>query len=116
MINNEKLKDADAKIIEISALNKTGIDDLYNEITKMFDLNQINLDQDVVITNVRQKNLIEKALLSVKKAEETMSKKMPIDIIAIFIKEILEELGNITGEIATDDIIDEIFSKFCLGK
>ena len=116
MINNEKLKDADAKIIEISALNKTGIDDLYNEITKMFDLNQINLDQDVVITNVRQKNLIDKALLSVKKAEETMSKKMPIDIIAIFIKEILEELGNITGEIATDDIIDEIFSKFCLGK
>lgn len=116
MINNENLKDADAKIIEISALNKTGIDDLYNEITKMFDLNQINLDQDVVITNVRQKNLIEKALLSVKKAEETMSKKMPIDIIAIFIKEILEELGNITGEIATDDIIDEIFSKFCLGK
>lgn len=116
MINNEKLKDADAKIIEISALNKTGIDDLYNEITKMFDLNQINLDQDVVITNVRQKNLIEKALSSVKKAEETMSKKMPIDIIAIFIKEILEELGNITGEIATDDIIDEIFSKFCLGK
>ena len=116
MINNEKLKDADAKIIEISALNKTGIDDLYNEITKMFDLNQINLDQDVVITNVRQKNLIEKALLSLKKAEETMSKKMPIDIIAIFIKEILEELGNITGEIATDDIIDEIFSKFCLGK
>ena len=116
VINNEKLKDADAKIIEISALNKTGIDDLYNEITKMFDLNQINLDQDVVITNVRQKNLIEKALSSVKKAEETMSKKMPIDIIAIFIKEILEELGNITGEIATDDIIDEIFSKFCLGK
>ena len=116
MINNEKLKDADAKIVEISALNKTGIDDLYNEITKMFDLNQINLDQDVVITNVRQKNLIEKAVSSVKKAEETMSKKMPIDIIAIFIKEILEELGNITGEIATDDIIDEIFSKFCLGK
>ena len=116
MISNEKLKNANAKIIEISALKKTGIEDLYNEITKMFDLNQINLDQDIVITNVRQKNLIEKALSSVKKAEETMNKKMPIDIIAIFIKEILEDLGNITGEIATDDIIDEIFSKFCLGK
>ena len=41
---------------------------------------------------------------------------MPIDIIAIFIKDILEDLGNITGEVVTDDIINEIYSKFCLGK
>ena len=41
---------------------------------------------------------------------------MPIDIIAIFVKDILEDLGNITGEFVTDDIINEIFSKFCLGK
>lgn len=45
-----------------------------------------------------------------------MKQQMPIDIIAIFIKDILEDLGNITGEIVTEDIIDEIFSKFCLGK
>ena len=45
-----------------------------------------------------------------------MEEKMPLDIIAIFIKDILEDLGNITGEVVTDDIIDEIFSKFCLGK
>ena len=41
---------------------------------------------------------------------------MPLDMIAIFIRDILENLGNITGEIITDDIIDEIFAKFCLGK
>ena len=41
---------------------------------------------------------------------------MPLDIVAIFIKDILEDLGSITGEVVTDDIIDEIFAKFCLGK
>ena len=74
------------------------------------------MDQDIVITNVRHKNLIEKALQSVKKAQKTIEEEMPLDIIAIFIKDILDDLGNITGEVVTDDIIDEIFSKFCLGK
>ena len=113
---NEKLKEISNSIIKISALNKTGIEDIYNEISKLFDLNEINLDQEIVITNVRQKNLINKAIENVKKAKETLKQKMPLDIIAIFIKDILEDLGSITGEIVTDDIIDEIFSKFCLGK
>ena len=113
---NEKLKEISNSIIKISALNKTGIEDIYNEISKLFNLNEINLDQEIVITNVRQKNLINKAIENVKKAKETLKEKMPLDIIAIFIKDILEDLGSITGEIVTDDIIDEIFSKFCLGK
>ncbi len=113
---NEKLQEISNSIIKISALNKTGIEDIYNEISKLFDLNEINLDQEIVITNVRQKNLINKAIENVKKAKETLKQKMPLDIIAIFIKDILEDLGSITGEIVTDDIIDEIFSKFCLGK
>lgn len=113
---NPEIKEAKATVIKISALNNVGIDKLYEEITKMFDLNQINLDQEVVITNIRHKNLIDKAIESTKKAKETMKQQMPIDIIAIFIKDILEDLGNITGEIVTEDIIDEIFSKFCLGK
>ena len=113
---NPEINEAKATVIKISALNNVGIDKLYEEITKMFDLNQINLDQEVVITNIRHKNLIDKAIESTKKAKETMEQQMPIDIIAIFIKDILEDLGNITGEIVTEDIIDEIFSKFCLGK
>lgn len=113
---NPEIEEAKATVIKISALNNVGIDKLYEEITKMFDLNQINLDQEVVITNIRHKNLIDKAIESTKKAKETMQQQMPIDIIAIFIKDILEDLGNITGEIVTEDIIDEIFAKFCLGK
>ena len=82
----------------------------------MFNLNEINLDNEIVITNARHKNLISKAIENVKKTKETMKNKMPLDIVAIFIKDILEDLANITGEIVTDDIIDEIFAKFCLGK
>lgn len=103
-------------IIEISALNNIGIDKLYEEITKLFELNEINLDNDLVITNVRHKNLITKAIEEINKTRKSIKDKMPIDIVAIYIKEILEDLGNITGEFVTEDIINEIFSKFCLGK
>lgn len=113
---DERLRQVSSSIIKVSALKRIGIEELYNKITKLFELDEINLDQEVVITNVRHKNLIEKALKSVKKAQKAEKQKMPLDIIAIFIKEILENLSIITGEVVTDDIIDEIFSKFCLGK
>ena len=113
---NEKIKQTKAPIIKISALKKEGIEKLEEEITKLFNLNEINLDNEIVITNARHKNLISKAIENVKKTKETMKNKLPLDIVAIFIKDILEDLANITGEIVTDDIIDEIFAKFCLGK
>lgn len=111
-----ELKEASKNIIRISALNKVGIEKLYDEITKLFNLEQINLDNEVVITNIRHKNLISKAIESVKKTKQAIESGTPLDITAIFIKDILEDLGNITGEIVTEDIIDEIFAKFCLGK
>ena len=113
---DERFKEVTDSIIEISALNNIGIDKIYAEITKLFDLNKINLDNDLVITNIRHKNLICKAIESIHKTREIIKDKMPIDIVAVYIKEILEELGAITGEFVTEDIINEIFSKFCLGK
>ncbi len=113
---DKEFKEVTDSIIEISALNNIGIDDVYAEITKLFEINEINLDNDLVITNIRHKNLIHQAVESIKKTKETIQEKMPIDIIAVYIKEILEDLGNITGEFVTEDIINEIFSKFCLGK
>lgn len=114
--NDVRFKDISYNIIKISALNGEGLEDLYAIISKMFSLNEINLDNDVIITNLRHKNLISQAIDNVKKARDTVNNDMPIDIIAIFVKDILEDLGNITGEAVTDDIINEIFSKFCLGK
>ena len=113
---DKDFKEVTDSIIEISALNNIGIDDVYAEITKLFEINEINIDNDLVITNIRHKNLIHQAIESIQKTKETIQEKMPIDIIAVYIKQILEDLGNITGEFVTEDIINEIFSKFCLGK
>ena len=113
---DKDFKEVTDSIIEISALNNIGIDDVYAEITKLFEINEINIDNDLVITNIRHKDLIHQAIESIKKTKETMKEKMPIDIVAVYIKQILEDLGNITGEFVTEDIINEIFSKFCLGK
>lgn len=117
LLENDKRFTAITKnIIKISALNNYGLEELYQMISKMFSLNEINLDNEIVITNLRHKNLISKAIENVKKCENAINDNMPVDIIAIFIKDILEDLGNITGDVVTDDIINEIFSKFCLGK
>ena len=113
---NPLLKDFSGNIIKISALNQIGLEDLYKKIEDMFSNNEINLDNDCIITNVRQKDLVSKAIEDVKKTEETLENGLPIDIISIFIKDILEDLSKITGEVVSDEIIDEIFSRFCLGK
>ena len=91
-------------------------EDIYRELSKMFNLNEINLNDDIIVTNIRHKDLIQKSIEHLNQALQVLKEKMPIDIIAINVKEILEELGKITGESVSEDIIKEIFSKFCLGK
>ena len=113
---DKRLQEASKHIVKISALNNEKIEDLYEKITKLFHLNEINLDNEAIITNIRHKNLITKAIQNIKKTKDTIQNQMPLDIIAIFIKDILENLGNITGEEVNEDIINEIFAKFCLGK
>lgn len=113
---DKRLTKVSTHILKISALNNIGIDQLQEEIAKLFHLNEINLDNEIVITNVRHKNLITQAIQHTKEAKKTIESKMPLDIIAMLIKNILEDLGKITGEEVSEDIISEIFSKFCLGK
>ncbi len=114
--NDERLKAVSDNIVKISTLKYQGIEELYNKINELFNLNEINLGNEIIITNIRHKNLITKAIENVKRTKESIENKMPLDIIAISIKDILEDLGNITGEVVSEDIINEIFSKFCLGK
>ncbi len=111
-----RLLQASKHILKVSVLKEIGIEALYEKITELFQLNEIYLDNEIIITNVRHKNLIEKAIEKVKKTKMVIEEKVPSDIIAIPIKEILEELGKITGETVSEDIINEIFAKFCLGK
>ena len=114
--NQPCLKEVSDYIIKISALNQIGLEKLEQAILDMFQLNEINLDNEIVITNIRHKALIHQAIEDVKKAKEAIQKQIPLDMIAIFIKDILEDLGNITGDVVTEDIINEIFARFCLGK
>ena len=115
-VEDERLKNVTKNILKISALNKTGIEELYEKISEMFNLNEINFDNEILITNIRHKNIISKAIENVKRANEALNMNMPIDIITIYIKDVLEDLGEITGEVVTEDVINEIFAKFCLGK
>ena len=103
-------------IIKISALKKEGLDNLYEKINDLFNLNKINVDNDIVITNERHKIQIQKAIQNLEKAIKSLNDNMPIDIIAISLKDVLSDLGEITGEEASEEIIDEIFARFCLGK
>ena len=103
-------------IVKISAKNRDGIEELYKEIEKMFNIKEIDIDNGKLITNIRHKNQIECGIKSIKEAINAINLSLPIDIISIYIKQTLEDLGKITGENVTEDIISEIFSKFCLGK
>ena len=95
---------------------KENVEKLYNAISEMFENSEIENGEGAIVTNVRHKNIIEKAIQNVKMANEALLNRMPIDIITIYIKQILDDLGEITGDCVTEDIINEIFSKFCLGK
>ena len=103
-------------IIEMSALNKQGIEEMYNKIAEIFKFNDIEEDNSFIITNIRHKELIKKANKNIEDAINTLKNNLPIDIISINIKDALENLGNITGENVSENIINEIFKKFCLGK
>jgi tRNA modification GTPase len=113
---NPELTNFANNTISISASNKIGLELIFNKITDMFNLNEINFDNDVVITNERHKNLILKAIENLNKAEMILKDGMPVDIVEISLKDVLSNLGSITGEEAGEEIINEIFSRFCLGK
>ena len=115
-IDIESIKAVNKPIVEISTKTREGLEELYSEISKLFKLKEIANDGETIVSNVRHKNIIINSRKNLNKARETILNNMPIDIISSYLKEIIEELGKITGETVTEDVISEIFSKFCLGK
>ena len=115
-INIEKFKELSKPIIEMSIKNGEGKEKLFNEISNLFKLNEIANDGEIIVSNQRHKFLIKNARKNVSLSKDSIKNNMPIDIISSSIRQILEDLGEITGETVTEDIINEIFSKFCLGK
>ncbi|MBE6141019.1 MAG: tRNA uridine-5-carboxymethylaminomethyl(34) synthesis GTPase MnmE [Firmicutes bacterium] len=110
------INELNKEIVKISALERQGIDDIYEKIVKLYDLNKINIEGENIVTNSRHQYLINQSLNSLEKALETVNSGLPLDIIAIDVRDILMNLGKITGKNVSEDVINEIFSKFCLGK
>ena len=115
-VSLDKIKNINKPIVEISTKTREGLEVLYSEISNLFKLKEIANDGETIVSNVRHKNIILNSRRNLDRARETIRNNMPIDMISSHLKEILEELGKITGETVTEDVIAEIFSKFCLGK
>lgn len=103
-------------IIKISAKTGDGVEKLYDRIYEMYKINDIELDDGEILTNIRHKGQIDEAIKSINAVKDTIDNHMPVDIIEIYLKQVLADLGKITGDDISEDIINEIFSKFCLGK
>ena len=104
------------RIVKVSALKDSGIENLKNEINDMFNLEEINLGDFTYLSNSRQISLVKKAVEISKNLEDALNNDVPIDLLEIDIKEICEILGEIIGESYDDKLIDTLFSNFCLGK
>ena len=105
-----------SRVIHISALKDIGIKELKDKIKEIFNLENIETQDMTYISNARSIGILEKVLDGVKEIEKGIQLNMPIDMIEIDIKNIWNLLGQITGETYEDELIDQLFSQFCLGK
>ncbi len=103
-------------IIETNTMEKDGIKNLKNKIVYMFHLEKIKTKDYTSLTNTRQITLAKKAYESILDAEESVENNQPIDIIEIDLKECFDILGEIIGENYSEEIIDNLFKNFCVGK
>ncbi len=106
----------DAPIIEISAKTESGINEFEETLKKMFFDGQVGYNEEVTITNVRHKNLIAGALDSLRMVMRSIEDGMPEDFFSIDLMDAYEQLGFIIGEAVEEDLVDTIFSDFCMGK
>ncbi len=131
-INNKEIlivinKSDKSKIVDMTALNnynkvyttcveENGINSLKEEIVKMFKLNKINTNDYTYLSNSRQLSILKECSNIVKDIEKEIKEEVSIDLIEIDIKALWDKLGEILGESYKEDLLDKIFSKFCLGK
>ncbi len=103
-------------VIKLSAKTGTGLDDLSSAIDEMFKLGQISAGDNNAITNLRHKEALSSALNSLSSAIVSLEECIPYDIVSIDLTDSASRLGEITGKTVSDEIVDKIFARFCLGK
>lgn len=109
-------KHVDKKMIQISAKEQSGMDEFEDCIKEMFFTGEVSFNDEVYITNIRHKNSLQEVLKSLQLVLRSIEDEMPEDFYSIDLMNAYEELGRIIGEAVEDDLVNEIFSKFCTGK
>ena len=104
------------EVIHTSIKNNEGIEDLENKIIEMFNDGYIEANNDNIITNIRHRDIINKAIKSLESSLHDMEAGVPIDCFEVDLRNAWEILGEITGETVDDDVLNKIFSDFCIGK
>ncbi len=106
----------DVPVIPFSATEKTGLDELISAIRTLFFDGKLSFNDEIVITNARHKELLKRALESLRQLSKSIESQMPEDFYTIDLMSAYEALGEITGQEAGEDLVNEIFSRFCMGK
>ncbi len=109
-------KITDSKVISVSAKDNTGLDELSEAIVKLFASGEIDYNDEVYVSGERNKEALEETLESLKLVKKSINEGLPEDFYTIDLMNAYEQLGKITGESVEDDLVNEIFSKFCMGK
>ena len=115
-LNRDELGIPLDKIVEISVKENTGIDDLKEKIVKMFNIDELETKDPTYLNNSRSISILKRCLKSINDIEYGLKNNMPIDMIELDIKNIWEELGTINGTTYEEELLDEMFQRFCLGK
>ena len=102
--------------IKTSIKNGVGLEDLKKEIIKLFNLGQIESDDLTYLTDARSISLLKKSLEYIDESIKSIDNNEPIEIVELGIKQSWETLGEIIGETYKEELLDELFSRFCLGK
>jgi tRNA modification GTPase len=114
-LKNKIYLDIDDSLLFISAKNLTGLDKLRNRLGKILEKERLS-QEDVIISNIRHFEALQNVSESLGRVTAGLSDKLPEDLIAIDIRQAIHYLGEITGEITTDEILGNIFKNFCIGK
>ena len=104
------------KVIPVSAKEEQGLDVLEEEIKRSFYGGELKFNDEIMITNVRQKTALEEALTSIRMVKKSIGDGLPEDFFSIDLMDAYERLGAVIGESVEDDLVNEIFSQFCMGK
>ena len=116
-ITSQMLEEKTGKtVLSVSAKEERGVEELGKRIKEMFFQGEISFNDEVYITNVRHKKALEDAYESLNMVENSISMGMPEDFFSIDLMNAYEALGSITGEAGGEELVNEIFSKFCTGK